>query len=107
MPHDRDTDATPPSKSRPSTRPWPAVVTLPPVPAGNAPEPPANGDDPERWTVKRILNWTKDYLEKRGAECPRLDAEVLLAHVLGWQRVQLYTHFEEEVGTDARRPIAS
>ena len=45
------------------------------------------------WTVGRLLNWTADYLRRRGSESPRLDAEVLLAQVLGWQRVQLYTHF--------------
>src|SRR5262249_43120541 len=43
-----------------------------------------------------------DYLRQRGAESPRLDAEVLLAKVLGWERVKLYTHFEEEVGEKPR-----
>jgi release factor glutamine methyltransferase len=61
---------------------------------------PANGDD--RWTIGRLLTWTTDYLKKRGAESPRLDAEVLLAHVLGWERVALYTHYEEEVGDRPR-----
>lgn len=51
----------------------------------------------ERWTVLRLLTWTSDYLKKHGSESPRLDAEVLLAQVLGWERVKLYTHFEEEV----------
>jgi release factor glutamine methyltransferase len=48
------------------------------------------------------LNWTADYLRRRGSESPKLDAEVLLARVLSWQRVQLYTRFEEEVGEAAR-----
>ena len=56
----------------------------------------------ENWTVKRLLTWTTDFLKKKGAESPRLDAEVLLSHVLDWPRVQLYTHFEEEVGERAR-----
>src|SRR6516165_5783678 len=56
----------------------------------------------ERWTVGRLLTWTTDYLQRRGADSPRLDAEVLLAQVLGWQRVQLYTHFEEEVAEKPR-----
>jgi release factor glutamine methyltransferase len=60
------------------------------------------GDESDRWTVGRLITWTKDYLEKHGSESPRLDAEVLLALVLGWQRVQLYTHFEEEVNTSSR-----
>jgi release factor glutamine methyltransferase len=61
---------------------------------------PAGPDD--RWTVGRLLTWTADYLKRRGAESPRLDAEVLLAKVLGWERVQLYTHYEEEVGERPR-----
>jgi release factor glutamine methyltransferase len=56
----------------------------------------------DRWTVLRLLTWTTDYLKQRGAESPRLDAEVLLAKVLGWERVKLYTHFEEEVGEQPR-----
>jgi release factor glutamine methyltransferase len=56
----------------------------------------------ERWTVGRLLTWTTDYLKRRGAESPRLDAEVLLAKVLSWERVQLYTHYEDEVGEQPR-----
>jgi release factor glutamine methyltransferase len=56
----------------------------------------------ERWSVGRLLTWTTDYLKRRGAESPRLDAEVLLARVLAWERVQLYTHFEDEVGEEPR-----
>jgi release factor glutamine methyltransferase len=71
-----------------------------PEPPGPAPAPAeASG---ERWTVGRLLTWTTDYLKRRGAESPRLDAEVLLAKVLGWERVQLYTRYEEEVGERPR-----
>jgi release factor glutamine methyltransferase len=56
----------------------------------------------QAWTIGRLLTWTADFLGKRGAESPRLDAEVLLAHVLKWERVRLYTHYEEEIGDDAR-----
>ena len=55
------------------------------------------------WTVGRLLNWTTDYLRTRGSESPRLDAEVMLASVLEWERVQLYTHFEDVVGELARQ----
>ena len=56
----------------------------------------------ETWTVGRLLTWTAEFLKKKGADSPRLDAEVLLSHVLNWPRVQLYTHFEDEVGEQAR-----
>jgi release factor glutamine methyltransferase len=47
------------------------------------------------WTVGRLLQWTADYLKGRGADAPRLDAEILLAQALGCQRIQLYTTFED------------
>jgi release factor glutamine methyltransferase len=56
----------------------------------------------DSWTVGRLLTWTTDYLKRNGSESPRLDAEVMLAHVLDRQRVQLYTHFEEEVSQSSR-----
>lgn len=49
----------------------------------------------EPWTVGRLLTWTTDYLKGHGSESPRLDAEVLLAHALGRQRIELYTTFDE------------
>jgi len=64
------------------------------------PSPPAQADD--LWTVGRLLSWTTDFLKRRGSESPRLDTEVMLAHVLDWQRVRLYTHFEQEVSQSAR-----
>jgi len=56
----------------------------------------------EPWTVGRLLQWTVEYLKGRGSENPRLDAEVLLAHALGCQRIQLYTSFEETPGEPSR-----
>lgn len=49
----------------------------------------------EVWTIGRILKWTQDFFAKHGVESPRLDAEVLLAHLLGKQRIYLYVHFDE------------
>jgi release factor glutamine methyltransferase len=47
------------------------------------------------WTLGRLLEWTTQYLRDKGAEFPRLDAEVLLAHVAGCRRIDLYTRFQE------------
>ncbi|NBP52270.1 MAG: peptide chain release factor N(5)-glutamine methyltransferase, partial [Actinobacteria bacterium] len=57
---------------------------------------------PEAWTVGRLLAWTTQWLGGRGSESPRLDAEVLLAHVRGCSRILLYTAFDQVVG-DAER----
>ncbi len=53
----------------------------------------------EPWTIGRLLTWTTDYLRDKGADSPRLDAEVLLAHARGCQRIDLYTVFEEQAPT--------
>lgn len=57
---------------------------------------------PENWTIGRLLQWTTDYLKQHGAESPRLDAEVLLAHARGCQRIALYTAFDEPAADDLR-----
>jgi len=54
------------------------------------------------WTVGRLLQWTADYLKSRGADSPRLDAEILLAQSLGCQRIQLYTTFEDVPNEEKR-----
>lgn len=56
----------------------------------------------EVWTVGRLLSWTADYLKKHGSDSPRLDAEVLLAHSLGCERIELYTCFDEQPGDERR-----
>ncbi|MDX1681650.1 MAG: peptide chain release factor N(5)-glutamine methyltransferase [Phycisphaeraceae bacterium] len=43
------------------------------------------------WTTRRLLNWTRDYFERQGLDQARLAAEILLAHVLETDRIQLYT----------------
>lgn len=50
----------------------------------------------ESWTVGRLLSWTTDFLGRRGAETPRLDAEILLAESLGCRRIELYTSYDRE-----------
>lgn len=52
-------------------------------------------DSKQIWTIGRILKWTEQYFEQKGVESPRLDAEVLLSHLLDKQRIYLYVHFDE------------
>ncbi len=56
----------------------------------------------KRWTVLELLNWTKGYFAEKGIESPRLDAEVLLAHALGIERLRLYLDFEKPVAAAER-----
>ena len=54
----------------------------------------------EVWTVRRILNWTKDYLKKKGDEHPRLSAEWLLNNATGLTRIEIYTNFDRPLTPD-------
>ncbi len=49
----------------------------------------------DEWTIGRLLQWTADYLKSHGSDSPRLEAEVLLAHARGCQRIELYTSFAD------------
>ena len=54
------------------------------------------------WTVGRLLTWTTEWLGARDSDSPRLDAEVLLAHVRGCPRIALYTAFGTPVSDQER-----
>ncbi|MDY6084648.1 MAG: peptide chain release factor N(5)-glutamine methyltransferase [Dialister sp.] len=54
------------------------------------------------WTVGALLSWTSTYFEAHGIESPRLDAELLLSHVLKKPRIALYTDFDQIVSLQER-----
>ncbi len=56
------------------------------------------------WTLGALLDWTAKHLAQKGVESPRLDAEVLLAHVAGCRRIDLYgLRFAEVAGPEVRQ----
>ena len=59
-------------------------------------------------TILDIIKRTTDFLEKRGVESPRLNAELLIGHALGLKRMQLYVQFERpltEAELEKIRPL--
>ncbi len=53
------------------------------------------------WTTLKILRWTQGFFEDKGlVDSPRVDAEVLLAHVLGLPRIELYANFDRPMDPD-------
>ena len=46
-------------------------------------------------TIGELINLSAGYLEEKGCSSPRLDAEVLLGHVLGLDRLALYLNFDK------------
>ena len=61
-----------------------------------------NKPDEESWSILRLIEWTARYLEGKGSESPRLDAEVLLADVRKCSRIELYTAFDEVADPETR-----
>src|SRR5213082_3636940 len=51
----------------------------------------------QRMTVLEVLESTTAYFKKREIDSPRLNAEHLLAQVLGCKRIDLYLKFEREL----------
>jgi release factor glutamine methyltransferase len=56
-------------------------------------------------TVLQVLQSTAEYFKKRKIENPRLNAEHLLAHVLGRKRIELYLEFERELTETELGPL--
>lgn len=54
----------------------------------------------EVWTISKLLKWTEEYFGKAQLDSPRLDAEVLLSHVLQKERIYLYVHFDQPLEDD-------
>lgn len=52
------------------------------------------------WQIAQLLGVSADYLGEHGSSSPRLDAELLLAEVLGLGRVDLYTQFDRPLSAD-------
>lgn len=54
----------------------------------------------ETWTIRRCLDWTRDYLKDRGDERPRLSAEWLLSGVTGLSRTEIYVNFDKPMSSE-------
>lgn len=61
-------------------------------------------------TLVEVLGRTTEFLKSRGVPSARLDAELILGHVLGLDRVKVYTQFDRpltEAELDAMRPLVA
>lgn len=56
----------------------------------------------ETWTTRRLLEWTTNFFAEKGADSPRLEAEILLAFALKTTRVNLYVNYDSVPNDDKR-----
>jgi len=47
------------------------------------------------WTILKTLEWTTSHFQSNGIDSPRVTAEILLAHVLSLQRIDLYLRYDQ------------
>lgn len=53
-----------------------------------------------QWTIQSLLTWITDYLARNEVDAPRLSAELMMSHVLGLKRIELYTQFDRVVAKE-------
>jgi release factor glutamine methyltransferase len=54
----------------------------------------------DAWTVRSLLAWARDWLQKKGIDTARLDSELLLARALNCDRVRLYIDVDKPLQPD-------
>lgn len=57
------------------------------------------------WTIKDIIDWSKDYFEQKGIENARLNIELILGKVLNYKRLDLYLKFDQPLKENELKSI--
>jgi release factor glutamine methyltransferase len=58
--------------------------------------------DQKTWTILEIIGATAEYLKGKGIDDARLNAELLLAHLLRYRRIDLYANFDRPLSGSER-----
>jgi len=56
--------------------------------------------NPPEWTILKLLKWATAYFRSHDIESPRASAEILLAHALNLQRIDLYLRYDQPLDDD-------
>ncbi len=54
----------------------------------------------KKWTILDLITWGTEYLAEKNIADARLNIELMLAHVLRFTRIQLYTNFDKPLRDD-------
>ncbi|MFZ5570994.1 MAG: peptide chain release factor N(5)-glutamine methyltransferase [Thermodesulfobacteriota bacterium] len=57
---------------------------------------------PTDWNIQRVLEWTTNYFKSHRIDSPRTTAEVLLAHALHLERIDLYLRYDQPLSRAER-----
>jgi len=60
-------------------------------------QPDSSGNE---WTILKVLKWTTSYFKSRSIESPRPSAEILLAHTLDINRIDLYLRYDQPLNSN-------
>ncbi len=63
--------------------------------------------DSARWTILDVMQWAAKYFTSHDVESPRLSSELLLAHVLGLNRLDLYLDYDRPLEADELAALRS
>ncbi len=58
-----------------------------------------------QWTVLELLKVTETYLSQKKVESPRIAAELLLGHLLGLKRIELYVEYDRPVKLEEKAKL--
>jgi release factor glutamine methyltransferase len=55
---------------------------------------------PPEWTLINLIQWATAYFDAHDIDSPRATAEILLAHAIGAQRIDLYLRYDQPLNFD-------
>ncbi len=62
--------------------------------------PPSEPTEQPQWTILKLLRWTEEYFRSKAVEGPRSGAQILLAHLLGLERIDLYLRHDQPLNPE-------
>ncbi len=60
-----------------------------------------------QWTIIKLLQWAASYLKSHDIDSPRATGEILLAHALKLERIELYLNYDQPLLADELKAFKS